>query len=216
MTWTEHAWQAIAPIYKRIIEMPFLAELSNGTLAQERFQFYIMQDSGYLEHFGKALALLGARAAATEDALAFMRFAENALVVESLLHESYLKDFGISDKGALEPACHHYVHFLKSTAALDAVEIGMAAVLPCFWIYKAVGDHISQSPQAPANPYQKWIDTYGGEEFGIAVRQAIAICDRAASATTEQTRAAMTKAFITASRLEYDFWDGAYQLRMWK
>lgn len=101
MTWTEHAWQAIAPIYKRIIEMPFLAELSNGTLAQERFQFYVMQDSGYLEHFGKALALLGARAAATEDALAFMRFAENALVVESLLHESYLKTLGFPTKERL-------------------------------------------------------------------------------------------------------------------
>ena len=42
----------------------------------------------------------------------------------------------------MQPVCHHYVHFLKSTAALDAVEIAMAAVLPCFWIYQKVGDYI--------------------------------------------------------------------------
>lgn len=215
MTWSEQTWQTIAPIYKKIIEMPFITELMDGTLDPQRFQFYITQDSGYLEHFGRALALLGARATHIEDALAFMRFAENALVVESILHESYCKDFGIQGKAKLEPACHHYVHFLKSTASLDAVEIGMAGVLPCFWIYKAVGDHILHHQNTQDNPYQEWINTYAGEEFGTAVKQAITICDTVASNTTEQTRTAMTEAFVTASLLEYDFWKGAYELRKW-
>lgn len=215
MTWSEQTWQTIAPIYKKIIEMPFITELMDGTLEKERFQFYITQDAGYLEHFGRALSLIGARATHITDALAFMRFAENALVVESILHESYCKDFGIPRKAALQPACHHYVHFLKSTAALDAVEVGMAAVLPCFWIYKAVGDHVLANQSAKDNPYQEWINTYAGEEFGIAVQQAISICDSVASSNTEQTRTAMTEAFITASQLEYDFWKGAYDLRKW-
>lgn len=195
--------------------MPFITELMDGTLDKKRFQFYITQDAGYLEHFGRALSLIGARATHITDALAFMRFAENALVVESILHESYCKDYGILRKAALQPACHHYVHFLKSTAALDAVEVGMAAVLPCFWIYKAVGDHILHNQNAQDNPYQEWIDTYAGEEFGIAVKQAISICDNVASNTTEQIRTAMTEAFVTASLLEYDFWKGAYELRKW-
>lgn len=215
MTWSEQTWQTIAPIYKKIIEMPFITELMDGTLDKKRFQFYITQDAGYLEHFGRALSLIGARATHITDALAFMRFAENALVVESILHESYCKDYGILRKAALQPACHHYVHFLKSTAALDAVEVGMAAVLPCFWIYKAVGDHILHNQNAQDNPYQEWIDTYAGEEFGIAVKQAISICDNVASNTTEQIRTAMTEAFVTASLLEYDFWKGAYELRKW-
>ncbi|MEJ7559649.1 MAG: hypothetical protein WKF66_15175 [Pedobacter sp.] len=41
------------------------------------------------------------------------------------------------------------------------------------------------------------------------------ICDKAAEGTTEKTRTKMTEAFITASRLEYDFWDSAYKLRRW-
>ncbi len=215
MNWSEHAWQQITPVYQSILAMPFIKELSAGTLPAEKFRFYMMQDSGYLDHFGRALALIGARAAHTGDALAFMRFAENAILVENSLHESYFVDFGITAKEVLQPACHHYVHFLKSTAALDPVEVAMGAVLPCFWIYKAVGDHILRQPQATGNPYQRWIATYGGEEFGLAVQQAIAICDRVAAGATNTVRQTMTDAFITASRLEYDFWHAAYTLRTW-
>ncbi len=216
MKWSDNAWQNITPVYESILQMPFIQELTNGTLPLEKFQFYLMQDSLYLEHFGRALAIVGARANAIPDMLAFFRFAETTIIVENALHESYFKDFGVDTKDNIQPACHHYAHFLKSTCALDAVEIGMAAVLPCFWIYKAVGDYIYGHQQKENNPYQKWIDTYAGEEFGAAVQAAIDICDRNAAQTTEAIRAKMTEAFAASSRLEYDFWEAAYINRRWK
>ncbi|SFC26087.1 thiaminase (transcriptional activator TenA) [Parapedobacter composti] len=215
MTWSEQAWAAIEPIYQSITEMPFILELQEGTLPLEKFQFYMIQDSAYLEHFGRALALIGARADGIDDALTFMRFGENAIVVENALHASYFSDFGISGRSAMEPACHHYVHYLKSTAALEPVEVAMAAVLPCFWIYKAVGDHIYAGQRAADNPYRRWIDTYAGEDFAASVQQAIRSCDNAAAAATEVMRKRMIDAFITASRLEYNFWDSAYRLVRW-
>ncbi|WP_033564552.1 thiaminase II [Sphingobacterium sp. SYP-B4668] len=215
MNWSEQAWQEITPIYKNILEMPFIVELTEGTLDIQKFQFYMAQDSAYLEHFGRALALIGARAYHIQDALTFMRFGENAIIVENALHESYFADFGLTARGQIQPACHHYIHFLKSTAALDTVEVGMAALLPCFWIYKQVGDYIYSAKSQRDNPYQKWIDTYAGEEFGNEVKKAIGICDRIASATTIDMRQKMTEAFVTAARLEYDFWNAAYTLRTW-
>ena len=216
MKWSADAWAAAAPVYEAILRLPFIEELRAGTLAPATFQFYLAQDSHYLAHFGRALALIGARAPVLSDALAFIRFAEGAVVVESALHQSYFQAFGVVDTGQPEPACHHYVHYLKSTAALDAVEVAMAAVLPCFWIYQAVGTYIVEN-QAPAdNPYQQWIATYAGEEFGALVQQAIAICDRAAAQATPAQRQAMTAAFVTASRLERQFWDGAYRDWRWE
>lgn len=215
MSWSTEAWAAAAPIYQAILQLPFVQELRAGTLDRNRFQFYLAQDSHYLAHFGRALALLGARAPALADALAFVRFAEGAVVVENALHQSYFQTYGVTDTGQPEPACHHYLHFLRSTAALEAVETGMAAVLPCFWIYQEVGTHIYRTQEHPSNPYQQWIDTYAGEEFGRLVRQAIDICDRAAAQATPAQRAAMTTAFVTASRLEWQFWDAAYRGWTW-
>ena len=145
MSWSKETWQTIRPIYNRIIEMPFITELMDGSLPLEKFQFYMSQDSAYLENFGRALALIAARASDTENTLAFLQFAENAIIVENALHESYFKEFGISEKAIIQPACHHYIHFLKSTAALKNLEVAMAAVLPCFWIYKEVGDYIYEN-----------------------------------------------------------------------
>ncbi|MBT9394842.1 thiaminase II [Hymenobacter sp. NST-14] len=215
MNWSTDAWAAAAPIYQQILQLPFIEELCAGTLDRGRFQFYLAQDSHYLAHFGRTLALLGARAPLLDDALAFVRFAEGAVVVENALHQSYFRTYGVTTTGQAEPACHHYLHFLRSTAALEAVETGMAAVLPCFWIYQEVGRHIYRTQHHPANPYQQWIDTYAGEEFGRLVTSAIAICDRAAAQATAAQRAAMTSAFVTASRLEWQFWEAAYRGRTW-
>ncbi len=216
MKWSEYAWQSVAKIYESILEMPFIGELASGDLPGEKFQFYMAQDSLYLEHFGRALAFIGAKAYSIGEALTYIRFAENAIVVENALHKSYFEDFGIDGKGIPQPACHHYIHFLRSTAAFDAVETGMAATLPCFWIYKKVGDFIYARHRSAGNPYQRWIETYAGDEFGIAVQNAIDICDRAAENATVAARQKMTEAFITASRLEYDFWNAAYHLTVWK
>lgn len=216
MNWSEQAWNSIGECYQSILDMPFIKELSDGSLPQEKFRFYMAQDSLYLEHFGRTLSLIAAKITDLQDVLAFMRFAENAIVVENALHESYFIDFGVSDKGVLQPACHHYIHFLRSTAALDSVEVAVAAVLPCFWIYREVGNHIYQTQNTVDNPYEKWIATYAGEEFSQAVDHAIAICNTVAENTTEATRERMTEAFIMASRMEYHFWEAAYELKMWK
>lgn len=215
MTWSELTWNQCEDRYQSILKMPFVVELANGTLPKEKFQFYMAQDSLYLEHFGRALALIAARANNISQTLKYLKYAETAIVVENILHESYFKDFGLTEKEEIQPACHHYIHFLKSTAALDSVEIAMAAVLPCFWIYKKVGDHIYNHLQSENNPYQRWIDTYSGEEFADAVEQAINLCDEVASETTPAVREKMTEAFITSSRMEYHFWEAAYDLKKW-
>lgn len=215
MTWSENTWQSIDEIYTSILEMPFIKELSNGSLSMNKFQFYMLQDSLYLEHFGRALALIGAKASNLGDTLAYLRFAENAIVIENALHESYFKDFGISGKGNIEPVCHHYTHYLKSTAAFEPVEVAMAATLPCFWIYKKIGEHIYANHQEIENPFERWIATYGGEDFSEAVKNAMEICNKAAENTTPAIRLKMTEAFITASRLEYNFWDAAYNIKKW-
>jgi thiaminase/transcriptional activator TenA len=215
MTWSENARKKAELIYAEIIRMPFIVALMEGSLDPEKFKFYIAQDSHYLGHFGRTLSLIAARAHRKEHVLEFIRFAEGSVVVESALHANYFTQLGIAAKPPLSPACHHYNSFLMSTAALAQVETAMAAVLPCFWIYKEVGDHILLHQNKNGNPYQDWINTYAGEEFGVLVKKAIQICDEAAASCTPEQQELMTEAFITACRLEWLFWDSAWRLEKW-
>ncbi|KGO79224.1 transcriptional regulator [Flavobacterium beibuense F44-8] len=216
MKWSEKAWQEILPIYNDIIQMPFITELANGTLDLEKFKYYMQQDAHYLEYFARTLAVISAKAQSVNTMLDFIRFSEGAIVVERALHDSYFKQFNVGDRVPMSPTCHHYVHYMQSTVYMQQVEVGMAAVLPCFWIYKKVGDYILEIQTKGNNPYADWINTYGGEEFGQLVEKAITLCDEAANSCTEAQRKQMIAAFVDASRLEYLFWDSAYQLEKWK
>ena len=217
MNWTDQAWEAIQPIYQEILKMPFIEELKNGTLPLEKFQFYMLQDAKYLEHYGRALAALGAKAEDNEMALDFFEFGKNALIVERALHEAYFKQFKLepNQEITIEPVCHHYIHFLKSTVAYDPIEVATAAILPCFWIYKEVGDHIYQNQNTDNNPYKNWIETYSGEEFAEGVKKALQYSNYMAENSTDKGRKAMLEAFIAASRLEFNFWDAAYRNITW-
>jgi len=215
MGFTALLWQTIAPIYQAIIEHPFSRELADGTLSQERFEFYIQQDALYLADFGRALAMMGGRSAIPERMLDFVKFAEGAIVVERALHQEYFRLLNIAGAAIQSPSCFAYTNFLLATTACRSYEEGIAALLPCFWIYREVGTHIHGNA-ASNNPYQRWIDTYASEAFARLVDKAIAISDETADRASPTGREAMRGAFVTSSRLEWMFWDSAYRLERWQ
>jgi len=215
MKWSNSAWHEALPIYNSITAMPFIKELTAGTLDIEKFKYYMQQDAHYLEYFARTLAVIAAKVPDVNAMLDFIRFAEGAVVVERALHDGYFKQYEVGERAPISPTCHHYVHFMQSMAYGADVAIAMAAVLPCFWIYKRVGDHILEHQTDEDNPYADWIATYAGEEFGDIVNKAIALCDTAAATATTAQQEAMTAAFVTASKLEYAFWDSAYRLEKW-
>lgn len=212
------AWARNAAAYEAIRTLPFNAELADGGLSPARFRHYIVQDAHYLIGFGRALALAAAKAPDPEGIVHFARAAETAIVVERALHGGFFRDYGIAPETfaatPLSPPCEHYVSYLLATAYAEPFEVLLAALLPCFWIYAEVGTDILSRARA-GNPYQAWIDTYAGEEFGTAVSQMIAATDAAAEGVAPPLRERMHRAFTQATRLEWMFWDGAYREAAW-
>ncbi|MGU3467518.1 thiaminase II [Methylobacterium sp. C33D] len=215
---SQEAWARNAAAYETIRSMPFNAELAAGTLPQDRFRHYIVQDAHYLIGFGRALSLAAAKAPDPDTIVQFSAAAQEAIVVERALHGGFFRDYGIGPDTfaatALTPACDHYVSYLTATAYAEPYAVLCAALLPCFWIYKAVGDDIF-ARAAPDNPYRAWIDTYAGDDFAAAVAAMIAATDRAARDASEAERARMHRAFTQATRLEWQFWDSAYRDAAW-
>lgn len=216
MTWTANSWERIAPLYEKIISHPFNQELMDGSLSLDRFTCYIGQDAHYLMEFGRALALIAGRMENPDYMLAFSRFATGAIVVERALHSGYFKSFGVEATPDPSPTTNLYTQFLLTKASLSSVEEAVAAVLPCFWIYKKVGDFIySNQISGKENPYQEWINTYAGEEFAESVKEALAICDALAEQASPNLWEKMYQAFEMATKLEWMFWDGAYRKDSW-
>ena len=215
MKWSEKAWEAITPVYKKILVQPFIKELINGTLDNEKFMYYIQQDAIYLTDYGKILTAIATKLTERSHIETFLGFAGESIMVENELHETFLAGIQTDKKLPASPSCLLYTSFLLRQINAP-LEVMVAAVLPCFWIYKEVGDHILANQNKENNPYQAWIDTYGGEEYAQSVKKAIDICDYLAEKCTVEQQLAMTEAFVTCSKLEWMFWDSAYNLEQWK
>ncbi|MDR1050678.1 MAG: TenA family protein [Deltaproteobacteria bacterium] len=212
MTWSQAAWLAIEPVYQKILDLPFIKTLVDGTLEREKFLFYIAQDSLYLDDFAKSLAALAVKSRGFAQAGLLLGFAKEACEVERELHRSFLLDAPPLEPS---PSCLLYTSYLYRQLATTSLETGLAAVLPCFWIYQRVGEHILAQPGVPGNPYQSWIDTYGGEEYARSVAGAVSLADELATAATPVAREEMTGSFVLASKMEWMFWDSAWRLEKW-
>ena len=213
MLWSQAAWRAVEPVFKRITVHPFLTGLMDGSLPREQFLFYLGQDALYLDDFGKVLAGIAVKTPHREQVEAFLAFAGDTISVERALHQSYLGQ--IDPRVTPSPACLLYTSFMHRQLAVAPLEVAVATVLPCFWVYKEVGDFILAGEKKAGNPYQSWIDTYGGEEYGRAVTEAIAMADDLAARTTPETRSAMTAAFDLCTRMEWMFWDSGWKMEAW-
>lgn len=218
MSFTQLLWQKNTALYEQILNLPFNQELVAGTLAPEAFCHYVIQDAHYLLAYGRALAVAAAKAYDADDVMQFSEAAKIAIVVERSLHNDFMTAFNVSketfESTPLTLACHHYTSFLTATAWSESYPVVLAALLPCFWIYAEVGRAIV-SQSVPNNPYQAWIDTYAGEEFHTAVRNVIATVDKVAARCDADTLEKMHAAYTMGAKLEWLFWDSAYQQRQW-
>ncbi len=218
MSFSQDVWQRNLDLYQKTLNHPFNQELAQGTLDQDVFSHYMIQDAHYLLAYGRALAVCAAKAFEADDVIQFADGAKVAIVVERSLHDSFMQDFGISkaqfESTPLTLACHHYTSFLTATAWSESYPVVLAALLPCYWIYAEVGKDIVSNSVAD-NPYQAWVDTYSGEEFHTAVRNVIATIDRVAARCDADTIEKMHQAYRRGAELEWLFWDSAYHQRGW-
>ena len=213
MKWSEEIWDECTSVYDQILKLPFLNELMKGTLLQDNFRFYLQQDALYLAEYGRVLAGIAVQLDRKEWREDFLKFSADTVAVEQALHQYYLKEDRVDVDPT--PTCMLYTGYLYRQLASASVEEAMAAILPCFWVYKKVGDHILENQVKNNNPFQSWIDTYGGEEFALAVEKAIGICDEVAQNTTPACRELMNRSFRWSFKLEWMFWDSAWKMEEW-
>jgi thiaminase (transcriptional activator TenA) len=217
-TFSANVWAEAATLRQSIKDLPFNRELAAGTLHREKFQFYILQDSIYLEAYSRALSIASSKAPDTDAMLEFANAASVAIQVERALHAGFFKQFNVTTDGRAQtepsPTCLNYTNFLLTTAAVGNYAELVAAILPCFWVYWEVGQHISSIAVRP-NTYDAWINTYADQSFGDATKRMIALTDDVAAREDAPTVEKMRRSFLRCTQFEWMFWDSAYKQERW-
>lgn len=211
MRWSEEAWMASEGIFRNILGHPFITEMASGELHEQRFMHYIAQDEIYLREYAETLALLAAKIEDADSREMFSQCSIDALEGEKSMHTLLIGRFGGVPADDISSVTRAY-----NSHARQAVErgktFGLAATLPCDWVYNEVGHHMLRIAALEGNPYREWIEQYDSPAYTAIVRKMIHLADVWADVADERTRAQMTEIFVRSVQYEYDFWEYAYKI----
>jgi len=219
------AWAAVAGTLERIEALDFLDRLAVGDLDARSFVNYIHQDGLYLTGYAKAMSLLAAKAPTPEQARFWNRSAADAVAAEEAMHADLLSDerfakvseeLATGGAAGASPTTLGYVSYLVATAATEPYEMGVAGVLPCFWVYAHMGKVlVARAGDLTDNPYAPWVRAYDSPEFDEAVDDAVGLYERCAAGTTEEGRLRMAEVFAQATLYELHFWATSAAFQDW-
>lgn len=149
---TQALWDSALPLITATEQHPFLIGLVTGTLSLDSFRYYVLQDAIYLHEFADCLQRLSlAPGISTTDATQLNEHATNTKQAELALHESFFKTWNIvastkgeNDDGSEEPEQMPntllYTSYMKRVVATRSHAEGLAVMLPCYWVYRHIGN----------------------------------------------------------------------------
>ena len=214
--WTGRLWAEAVGTYEAILEHPFLTGLADGSLDPEAFAHYVTQDVHYLNDFARALAVVGSKAPTHRGVAMFARHAAATVEVELSLHDTLLPELGIDadSLAPVAPTTRAYTSYLLAVAYGGSFAEGVAAVLPCYWIYAEVGAVLVKRG-SPDPRYQRWIDTYADDDYQAIVDEVLTLTDDLGPTLGAADEARARAHFATTARYEWMFWDAAWRREGW-
>lgn len=211
MRWSEQVWERSSRIFNEITAQPFIRELADGSLDNEKFNRYLAQDEVYIGNYGRQMFQLADRMENAEEKEMFRLFAQSGIDSEKAMHELLISRFGVDTEVKASPVTATYNAHTQHAVDCGSVEEALAAMLPCMWIYNRVGLHILSIAKLEGNPYREWIEEYGNEEFTQGVNAVVELADRWAEKAGKAVQERMSDAYLEAALYEYAFWDYGYR-----
>lgn len=224
---TAALWKQVAATITEIEQLHFLEQLAAGTLDTRTFTHYLLQDGLYLNGYSRSMALLAGRTENRDEARFWATSAATVITEEEQMQQALLAEPALAsarddilagdEQPTPSPTTLGYVSFLLAGAATESYSVGVAGVLPCFWVYAHVGKVLGTMAGGlpDAHPYKTWIDTYGGAEFDAATRQAVGILENQLAWGTPAQHERMSNAFTRSCVYELHFWASAHAEQTW-
>ncbi|RDX01259.1 thiaminase II [Listeria kieliensis] len=214
------AWEKEARgVWQESLTHPFVRGLADGSLEEEKFIYYLLQDHYYLTHFVKVTRLAKMQTRDPKVEFEMDRVLERLRTSELSMREAFYPRAGISDQALTavqpSPAAYHYTSHLYRMAFSDEFGITMAALLPCYALYADMGN-LYLKEKSPHPLYQELLASYAAKEYQAAVFLQKELVEKAAQQASEAVRERMRKGFLISAELEVEFFNMAFQKQVWR
>ena len=207
----ERLLAAAVEIWQAYNEHPFVLGIQNGTLPEEKFRFYIIQDYLYLEDFVKTLAVGVAKAKNLKTINLFAKYI-SVINGELDVHNGYLTKLGVTQEEiASTPRALDnlsYTSYMLRVAYEEGEAEILAAILSCACSYEIIAKNIVKNNPSSINDefYGDWIQEYISDDYAEENVILLKELNRLTETYTEQQIQHLIDIFVACSRYELAFW----------
>ncbi|MGX7195837.1 thiaminase II [Enterococcus olivae] len=218
MTFTKLARTTAATSWEKSLQHPFIQELQAGTLSDERFRYYLLQDRYYLNQLQDIYLQIATQTVFPEVRQMMLTGSDRLIAGEIAIRETFFKELAITEEEirqtVIAPGPYHYVSHMYRQLSSKSPNAAFASLLPCAWLYQEIGFHLNQTG-SPHPLYQRWIETCITEESVAIVQQEQRLLNAIYEETTKEEQQKMLAAFVISSHMEHEFWETSYRLKTW-
>ena len=219
MSFVEQCVRDSLPIWEECLNSEFLQRMADGTLDEECFKGYLVDDTLYLREYAKVFAWGMTKAEDMETIRTYYSLLSFVNNNEGTTRVQYLDRYGMTDQEIQSlpqrSANRAYTEFMVQACreGSGAAEC-MMAVLPCMlsygWIFEQL---LAQFPSVRGTGYWPFVQDYADGRYDALCRQWIAFADRVCADATDAQKEIYMQIFRTASRHELRFWEMSAQPR---
>lgn len=212
MAFVEECVRDSLPIWRACLDTPFLRGLADGTLDENCFLGYIVEDSLYLREYAKVFAWGILHAKSMSEVRTYYSLLSYVSESEDAARLQYLEKYGMTDDEVqalpLRPENQAYVDtMLRAAQQGEGAAECLMACLPCMlsyiWIFKKL---LEDHPEVADTVFGPLVREYVSKEYDDECRRWTAFADEVCKELDEIREARCRKIFRACSQHEYSFW----------
>lgn len=195
----------------------FLIDMAKGTLDEERFKKYMIQDYlyllDYLDILKRTLEL-----SQDENISEFLRKTIADTEYEGcIVHVANMKELGVTEadlkNSVKEQPIEEYLEFMNKQLEEGGLVTGLTALLQCSWNYAFLGEKLSEkySEVLPDSRYRSWFEAYTREDYIQSNNGWIEMVNKCCTGISEDEIVRLCNVFRTCAIYENKFWDVLYK-----
>ena len=202
----------------KVVNHPFVDEIYRGQLAEEVFKFYLIQDHYYLNQSMRNMAILISKAKNLKAKQQLIDILNVEANVEFAKYQELLEYYKLEAKSAEEMDMTYsnlaYSNYLLAVSSQVGFAEGMAALIPCYWIYLKMAEyHQGKLKENNNQIYQDWAAVFKSSDYSRLVENMI---DILGAELNENNFKKLNYHFKNSIKFEYQFFSDVYERKIWE
>ena len=209
---SEKLYERAKPLWDKESENYFVSAMAEGTLDEEKYRAYMLQDHCYLIDYIGILEYMREQTDDSEISEFLKNAADSTRFEKDTVHVPNMKNLGITDEeissAVKAPDSEEYLTYMMDKTR-ESLIYGITALLQCSWSYAYIAQKVADryADKLESSHYADWFSAYTSAEYQEANQRWIDILDRVAKDISPAEEEKLCEIFEKCAHYETRFWN---------